>query len=58
MQSVVQVFAEEFRAHIGGACPLPRELAFHKLVDWDAAAARFVYDEAYASKRSDWTYDA
>jgi NADH-quinone oxidoreductase subunit F len=58
MQSVVQVFAEEFRAHIGGACPLPRELAFHKLVDWDAAAGRFVYDEAYASKRSDWTYDA
>jgi hypothetical protein len=53
----VQVFAEEFRDHVGGACPLPRELAFHKIVDWDAAAGRFVYDDAYASKRSDWTYD-
>jgi NADH-quinone oxidoreductase subunit F len=57
MQSLVQVFAEEFRNHVGGGCPLPRELPFHKIVDWDAAAGRFVYDESYASKRSDWTYD-
>ena len=57
MQSLVQVFAEEFRSHVGGACPRPRELAFHKIVDWDAVASRFLYDGAYASKQSDWTYD-
>jgi NADH-quinone oxidoreductase subunit F len=58
VQSVVQVFAEEFHRHVGGTCPLPRELIFHKIVDWHAAAGRFLYDEAYASKRSDWTYDS
>ncbi len=57
MQSLVQVFGEEFGSHVGGVCPLPRELSFHKIVDWDATAGRFVYDETYASKRSDWTYD-
>ena len=58
MQSVAQVFAEEFRSHVGGACPLPRELAFHLISDWDAEAGRFRYDDAYANKRSDWTFDA
>jgi NADH-quinone oxidoreductase subunit F len=58
MQSVAQVFAEEFRNHVGGACPLPRELAFHLISDWDAEAGRFRYDDAYANKRSDWTFDA
>ncbi len=58
MQSLVQVFDDEFRSHVGGGCPLPRELPFHKIVDWDPAAGRFLYDEAYASKRSDWTFDA
>jgi NADH-quinone oxidoreductase subunit F len=58
MQSLVQVFGEEFRSHVGGGCPLPRELAFHKIVDWDPVAGRFLYDETYASKRSDWTFDA
>jgi NADH-quinone oxidoreductase subunit F len=57
MQSLVQVFAEEFRSHVDGACPRPRELAFHKIVDWDAVAGKFLYDGAYASKQSDWTYD-
>jgi hypothetical protein len=33
-----------------------RELPFHKLVDWDAAAGRFAYDLAYAHKQPDWTY--
>ena len=56
IQSLVQVFADEFRGHEGGTCPLPRELVFHKIVDWDAAAGRFVYDEHYASKQTDWTY--
>ncbi len=56
MQSVVQVFADEFRTHIGGSCPLPRDLTFHKIVDWDQSAGRFVYDLTYASKQADWTY--
>jgi NADH-quinone oxidoreductase subunit F len=58
IQSVVQVFAQEFEGHVGGACPLPRELVFHKIVDWDVAEERFRYDQEYARKRSDWTYDA
>jgi NADH:ubiquinone oxidoreductase subunit F (NADH-binding) len=58
MQSLVQVFGDEFRSHVGGACPLPRELAFHKIVDRDATTGGFAYDEDYANKRSDWTYDA
>ncbi len=57
MQSVVQVFGDEFRSHVDGVCPLPRKLAFHKIVDWDATTGRFLYDETYASKQPDWTYD-
>ncbi len=55
MQSLLQVFQAEFASHIGGLCPMPRELPFHKLVDWDATAARFVYDLAYADRQPDWT---
>ncbi len=56
MQSLVQVFGDEFARHIGASCPLPRELPFHKIVDWDATAGRFAYDLAYAKKQPDWTY--
>jgi NADH-quinone oxidoreductase subunit F len=56
MQSLVQGFGEEFGSHIGRSCPLPRGLPFHKLVDWDATAARFAYDLAYADRQPDWTY--
>jgi NADH-quinone oxidoreductase subunit F len=56
MQSLVQVFAEEFRRHIGTSCPLPRQLPFHKIVDWDQDAAQFVYDSTYGEKQPDWTY--
>ena len=56
IQSLVQVFAQEFRGHIGHVCPLPRELMFHKIIDWDAATERFVYDESYEWKQPDWTY--
>jgi NADH-quinone oxidoreductase subunit F len=56
MQSLVQVFADEFASHIGGSCPLPRELTLHKITDWDQAAGRFLYDPTYASKQADWTY--
>jgi NADH-quinone oxidoreductase subunit F len=56
MQSVIQVFADEFLAH-DPACPLPRELPFHKIVEWDPTTSRFEYDAAYSSKRPDWTFD-
>jgi hypothetical protein len=50
-------FQAEFASHIGRSCPLPRELPFHKLVDWDAAAGRFAYDLAM-HKQPDWTYSS
>jgi NADH-quinone oxidoreductase subunit F len=56
IQSLVQVFADEFRNHIGAGCPLPRDLVFHKIVDWDAEAGRFVYDADYGAKQPDWTF--
>jgi NADH-quinone oxidoreductase subunit F len=58
MQSLVQVFGDEFRGHVGRSCPLPRELPFHKIVDWDATAGRFAYDLAYAQRQPDWTYSS
>ena len=33
-------FGEEFASHVGRSCPLPRELPFHKLVDWDATTGQ------------------
>jgi hypothetical protein len=56
MQSLVQGFRDEFGSHVGRSCPLPRELPFHKLVDWDSAAGRFAYHLLYARKQPDWTY--
>jgi NADH-quinone oxidoreductase subunit F len=56
IQSLVQVFASEFSSHIGHVCPLPRELTFHKIIDWDGATERFVYDQNYEWKQPDWTY--
>ena len=56
MQSLVQVFPDEFREHVGAPCPRPRELTFHKIVDWDAHDERFVYDAEYDRKQPDWTY--
>jgi NADH-quinone oxidoreductase subunit F len=55
MQSLVQEFGDEFASHVGTPCPLPRELPFHKVVDWDAEAGRFAYDLSYAHKQPDWT---
>lgn len=56
VQSVAQVFSEELRAHLGVSCPLTRELTFHKIVDWDPATGRFLYDRTYAQRQADWTY--
>jgi hypothetical protein len=50
-----QGWPEEFGSHIGRSYPLPREPPFHKIVDWDATAARFAYDLAYADRQPDWT---
>jgi NADH-quinone oxidoreductase subunit F len=55
MQSVVQIFGEEFVRHVGSPCPLPRELPFHKIEDLDQEAGRFIYDEEYTNRRPDWT---
>ena len=56
IQSLVQVFSDEFRSHLTTPCDRPRELVFHKIVDWDPAGERFVYDETYERKQPDWTY--
>jgi NADH:ubiquinone oxidoreductase subunit F (NADH-binding) len=56
IQSLVQVFADEFLAHVGTPCPLPRDLPFHKIVDWEPAEVGFRYDPTYASKQPDWTF--
>ena len=55
MQSIVQLFGQELRDHIGRACT-PRKLLPPKIVDFDEDAGRFVYDERYPSKQPDWTY--
>jgi NADH-quinone oxidoreductase subunit F len=55
-QSLMQVFAEEFGAHVGRRCDRHRDLLVPKLVDFDSDAGRFLYDEAYRGRRPDWTY--
>jgi NADH-quinone oxidoreductase subunit F len=55
MQSIVQIFGDEFRAHLGSPCPRPRDLVFHKIAGWDPAARAFRYDAASASRQPDWT---
>ncbi len=58
MQSVVQVFGDEFRAHLGSPCPRPRDLVFHKIAGWDPERRAFRYDAAYANRQADWTSSA
>jgi hypothetical protein len=53
---LVQVFADEFLAHVGTPCPLPRDLPFHKIVDWEPGEQGFRYDPVYADKEPDWTF--
>jgi NADH-quinone oxidoreductase subunit F len=55
VQSVVQVFGDEFRAHLGSPCPRPRDLVFHKIAGWDPATQAFRYDTAYTDRQPDWT---
>jgi NADH:ubiquinone oxidoreductase subunit F (NADH-binding) len=56
VQSALDAFGDEFTAHLGNPCPLPRELPVPKFTDFDEASGRFVYDERYRLKRPDWTY--
>jgi hypothetical protein len=56
VRSALEAFAAEFEAHLGRPCPLPRDLPVPKIADFDEAAGRFTYDDAYTRKRPDWTY--
>jgi NADH-quinone oxidoreductase subunit F len=57
VQSIIRVFVGELAAHLEVECPFPRPLALPKLVDFDEATGHFTYDERYARKRPNWTYD-
>ncbi len=48
---------DEALARVGRACPSPRGLVLPKIMDWNEEAGRFTYDEGYAKKRPDWTYE-
>jgi NADH:ubiquinone oxidoreductase subunit F (NADH-binding) len=54
--SALEAFGDEFAAHVGRPCPLPRDLPTPKITDFDDATGRFSYDERYRLKRPDWTY--
>ena len=56
VRSALASFADEIEAHLGRACPLPRELLTPKITDYDETSRRFAYDERYQLKRPDWTY--
>ncbi len=58
VRSALTAFAAEFEAHLGSACPLPRDLLVPKFVDFDEEASRFRYDERYRRKQPDWSYAA
>ncbi|MGQ0837226.1 NADH-ubiquinone oxidoreductase-F iron-sulfur binding region domain-containing protein [Actinokineospora sp.] len=58
VRSAVAQFADEFRAHLGRACPLPRDLPVPKFVDFDEERGLFHYDERYRLKLPDWTFAA
>jgi NADH:ubiquinone oxidoreductase subunit F (NADH-binding) len=58
VSSALEAFEDEFTAHVGRSCPLPRDLPVPKITDFDDATGRFDYDERYRLKRPDWTYAA
>jgi NADH:ubiquinone oxidoreductase subunit F (NADH-binding) len=43
VESAIRQFRAEFDAHLGRACPLPRDLPLPVLADFDQAASRFRY---------------
>ena len=53
--SILRSFPDEFVAHLDGrGCPLPRSLAFPKIVE--LGGGRATYDPRFLLKRPDWTY--
>jgi NADH:ubiquinone oxidoreductase subunit F (NADH-binding) len=57
MQSLLQLFTQEFEAHVRRACDRQRSRPLlPKIVDLDEEAARFRYDDTYERKRADWTF--
>lgn len=55
VRSAVSLFEDEFREHLGRACPRPREISLPKLVDLDEESG-WIYDDRYRLKRMDWSY--
>jgi NADH:ubiquinone oxidoreductase subunit F (NADH-binding) len=49
-------FPDEFRARLGRACPLPRDLPVPKFVDFDEESGTFGYGEHYRLKQPDWSF--
>jgi hypothetical protein len=56
VSSALDAFRDEFEAHLGRPCPLPRDLPVPKIADYDERSGVFTYDERYHLKRPDWTY--
>lgn len=56
IESLVNLYSEEFRAHCGKQCRYPRALRLPKLVDYDAERQVFTYDEHQQFKQPDWSY--
>jgi NADH-quinone oxidoreductase subunit F len=57
VQSAIRCFGNEFREHLGRACPRERPIALPKLLDFDGNTGRFLYDDRYRLKRPDWSYE-
>ncbi|MGE0541959.1 MAG: NADH-ubiquinone oxidoreductase-F iron-sulfur binding region domain-containing protein [Dehalococcoidia bacterium] len=54
--SILNAFPEDFQAHLAGRCPLRHDRILPKMTDY-VPGQGFRYDETYASKQPDWTYD-
>jgi NADH-quinone oxidoreductase subunit F len=57
VQSAIRCFGNEFKEHLGRACPRERPIALPKLLDFDGNTGRFLYDDRYRLKRPDWSYE-
>ncbi|HEX4720919.1 MAG TPA: hypothetical protein VH333_00285 [Pseudonocardiaceae bacterium] len=51
VRGVLDVFADEFAAHVARGCPTPRDLPTPKLVDFDESNCRFTYPATPAHVR-------
>lgn len=56
ISSLLAAFPEEFLAHAEQRCDLDRDLVLPKMTDYIPGEG-FTYDEGYALKQPDWTYD-